>query len=164
MIERGRDRRWSLRPSRAMISGELSWAFVAICFAWAGSSLPPFGDGYINRVLERHELDEIWPYVTSIPAIVLLMASLAELKWDWRRRWTPEFLERSAAVRSWANAGLLFSWAYILMMLLKIGFSGVLLMVAVGGVAFSGWFVWENRRVQRDYRKQRPTLADDPQG
>jgi hypothetical protein len=147
---RGPERR--RRPSRGMISGELSWAFVALAFAWAGSGLWPFEGGYLARTLTAKDLDEAWPWLTLGPSLWLVAASGWELVGNRRRDWPAQKVVHAVGCRFWANTGLLFCWVYILYALTRLGFAGVLSFVAAGGCAFAAWFIVENRRVLREFR------------
>lgn len=140
------------RPSRAMLSGELSWAFIALAFALIGSGLWPYGEGYLYRVIERGGFAASWPWMTIPPSVWLLGTALHELLGNRRRDWPTEKVVRSVMCRGWANAWLLFCWLYVIYALARIGLVSLIITVAVGGAAFSLWFIWENRRVQREFR------------
>jgi hypothetical protein len=153
-----------MKPSRAMITGEISWAFVALCFAWSGSGLWPMQSTYLHDLLDQRAQDVWWTLFIGVPSLGLFVVSLREYvgSYDRRRapraraqRWPLEKLERSAHIRGWLCATLAFSWTYIAYMLLKLSARpSAILPVAVGGAVFAIWFLIENRRVQRECRKR----------
>ena len=158
MIERGKDRRQALRPSRGMISGELSWAAIALVLAWSGSGLLGMDGSYLNQVMERSSRfgPLLWTVLVGAPALALMTVSLREYLLAGREAWPLEQLEQSAAVRAWLSAALAFSWLYMLHVLTTISARpSALRGLAIAGLVFCAWFVWENRRVQRECRQGR---------
>lgn len=150
-----------MKPSRAMISGEISWAWVALAFAWSGSGLWPFAESYLHMVLDKRDLDEIWCAAIGIPSTLLMVASTREWiahRWpslDPLKRWTIQQLDNSARLRGRMCLALLFSWVYVTYILLRTSSRpSAITPVAIGGALFMLWFWIENRRVQRDIRKQ----------
>lgn len=150
-----------MKPSRAMITGELSWAWIALGFAWSGSGLWPFGDSYLHMMLDKRDLDTLWVLAIGVPAALLMFASAREfIAYRWppenpMRRWTIIQLEWSAKLRGRLCFALAFSWAYVFYVLVNTSTRpSAILPVAVGGFLFMMLFWIENRRVQRDIRKQ----------
>lgn len=150
-----------MKPSRAMITGELSWAWVALSFAWSGSGLWPFESSYLHVTLDRRGQEWIWSLFVGVPAVALMIASARE--WfshcyfalaPTMRSWSIFQLDKSASVRGWLCLALAFSWLYVLyVMLTSTGRPNAILPVALGGLVFMIMFWLENRRVQRDIRK-----------
>lgn len=160
-----------MKPSRSMITGELSWAWIAFAFAWSGSGFWPFGDSYLYRVLGRQDLDELWSIAVGVPALLLMFFSLREYaahRWppaDPYKRWSIVQLDQSARIRGRMCLALLFSWAYVVYVLTNTqARPSALILIALGGVLFMGWFWTENRRVQRDIRKQTTSFRAPVQG
>lgn len=158
-----------MKPSRMMITGEISWAWVALAFAWSGSGIWPFDESYLNRILGRQEIDDLWAALVGVPALVLLYFSIREWvvhRWqspDPRKRWTMIQLDRSTRMRGRMCLALLFSWAYVIYVLVNTQAKpSALILVALGGAFFQGWFWLENRRVQRDIRKQTVSFPAAP--
>lgn len=149
-----------MKPSRAMIPAEVSWAYIALVFAWSGSGLWPFESSYLHKVLARDDGDTLWTVVIGLPAILLMIASLREYiahrwpKWG-RRNWSMIDMDISARIRGRLCFALAFSWAYVVYAVLMHVAGGLtVLSLALGGFAFM-LFSWvENRRVQRDIKKQ----------
>jgi hypothetical protein len=148
-----------MSPSRAMISGELSWSFVAVCFAIAGSGIPRLGVGSLHQALKEHASPLLWAVLLGAPAACLFAVSLRE----WcahsnacRRslqRWSPFQLDRSAMWRSWCCLASIFGWLYIFKVLVSdLHRASVLAVIALGACIFMGWFYKENRRVRREIR------------
>lgn len=146
-------------PSRAMISGELSWSFVAFWFALAGSGLPWLGRGALYQALREHASPLLWGVLIGAPAAALFYFSLRE----WcahsnacrrnRPRWNVFEQDRSAMWRSWGCLGLLAGWIYMVKVLVAdLHRVSVLLPIAIGGCFFMWWFYKENRRVRREIR------------
>lgn len=149
-----------LTPSRGMISGELFAAFVAICYALAGSGLPPVGDGYLYHSLFKYSHPWLWSVMLGVPALLLVIADVRELAahrrccHDSSSCWSSKSLEESARWRGRFDLALLFGWAYMLKVLLvDLDKISVMAAVAAGACGFSWWFYKENRRVRRDIRK-----------
>lgn len=149
-----------MRPSRAMITGELSWAWFALTFAWAGSGLWPFHGSYLHRVLDNADMDVVWSFLIGLPAGALMFFSAREWLAHCRQRtsgrpqWTMVQLDHSVRLRGWLCFALAFSWLYVIYIMLLTSPRSPLTMIAAGGVFFMLMFWVENRRVQRDIKKQ----------
>lgn len=138
-------------PSRGMLSGEISWAFIAIALGWGGTGFFPFEDGYLVRILRENGFDNTWPLMTLTPSIWLFIVSTRELVANRARAWPVEKALWSIQLRFWASALLLLCWVYIAYAFSKMGLFGVLNVIAVGGACFALWSIWENRRVVREH-------------
>lgn len=154
-----------MKPSRAMITGEISWAWVAIAFAYVGAGLPPFDESYLHLALDKRGIDWLWALAAGAPGLVLLYFSTREYlvyrfpPTDPMLRWTMVEIDHSARVRGRASIALVFSWSYITYASLTTSSRpSVVLPVAIGGAFFSLWFWVENRRVQRDIRKETTSI------
>lgn len=154
-----------MKPSRAMITGEISWAFVALCFAWSGSGLWPLETSYLYFMLHQQGLAYWWALIIGAPSCALFCVSLLEYvsTHDRRRdplrlhesRWPPTRLERSARLRGRLCAALLLSWVYMAYFMVKLSARpSAILPVAIGGAVFALWFLIENRRVQRECKRR----------
>lgn len=150
-----------MKPSRAFITGEISWAYVALAFAWSGIGWWPFENAYLAYVLDRREWSWIWCVAMGVPGAALMIASLREhIAFRWpdpnpMRRWSMIQIDKSARLRGRLCLTLAFSWLYAFYVLTVVTKRpGAFLLIAVGGCAFmlAAWV--ENRRVQRDIRKQ----------
>lgn len=148
-----------MKPSRAMIPGEISWAFIALAFAWAGSGAWPLEPGPLYRMVAKHAHPWIWGALLGAPALVLMWVSAREWRAYCCRRvprcWSLHELEASARRRGRLCLALLAGWLYML----KIAGGAIhgtsaTAAVAAGGIAFMLWFYVENRRVQREIRVQ----------
>lgn len=146
-------------PSRAMISGELSWSFFAFWFALAGSGVPWLGRGALYQALVQHASPVLWGVLLGVPAVCLFLVSLRE----WcahtnacRRdepRWSVFQQDRSAMWRARLCLLSLLSWLYMVKVLVAdLHRISVLLPVAMGGCVFMWIFYKENRRVRREIR------------
>ena len=166
MKNRGDDRRRSPKPSRAMISGELSWAFMALLLAWSGSGLLGMEGSFLNRALvARGEfVIAYWSVLIGVPALALVFCSGREYLLSKRERWSMEQLLRSSRTRFWCCVALAFSWLYMLNVIWGFGTrTSALRGIALGGLLFTMWFVWENGRVRRECEKAMKGAADDQQ-
>lgn len=151
-----------LKPSRQMITGEISWAFIALAYAWSGSGGWPFEPGPLHRLVERSNSPVLWMIMMGLPGA--LLALLAMKEWlsnrcsvPYEERWGLLKLEKSAIWRGRACLALLFSWFYMIKVILdgrSAEGANTSMAIAVGGVVFMGWFYVENRRVRRDVRNQ----------
>jgi hypothetical protein len=152
-----------VRPSRAMISGEFSWAFVALVYAWAGAGAWPFEPGVFYHALQATDHPTVWPIVIAPPALALMIVSgnewLSHLGTYRRmgRGWTLAELDQSVKFRGWCCLLLIMAWLYMLYVLLpafgpQVEGAKTLIALAIGGIVFTGWFYIENRRVRREIR------------
>lgn len=149
-----------MRPSRAMITGEVSWAYIALCFAWAGAGGWPLEPTWLYYALLKAGHQVVWPLVMSIPALLLTVTSMRE----WcahgvtARRvggWGLVALDQSAKMRARLCLLMVLSWAYMLYMLPAVSEGmNVLEAIAAGGCGITWWFYKENRRVRREIRQQ----------
>lgn len=145
-----------MKPSRAMLTGELSWAFVAVCVAWAGSGLWPMEGTHLHSILYTWKYDYLWTGLIGIPALALLWVSAKEhfLCHNQPNFWDLGKINASASLRGRLCLMLAFTWAYILYVMVNVVAEySTLTLVSLGGVVFCLWFWTENRRVQRDFRK-----------
>lgn len=163
-----------MKPSRYMLTGEISWALIALAFAWSGMGGWPLAPSYLHRMLERQGNEVLWVLVIGIPALLLVFVSLRE--WiahqraarDVRRRWSLVELDRSARIRGRLCLAMVASWAYMFKVMLAGALAGMfpngqaaldapranaILPIALFGAVCMLWFYLENRRVQRDVRK-----------
>ena len=150
-----------MKPSRAMIPAEISWAYIALAFAWSGAGFWPFSDSYLNRILEKHEWEWLWLVYMGIPALALMIVSGREHFAHKRGRCNTLIdMDASARLRGRLSLALCFSWIYAEYVLVVVQKRpSALLLIAAGG-AFFMFYAWvENRRVQRDVRKQTGTYA-----
>lgn len=165
LTHRGEDRR-AFRPSRAMISGEMSWAAIALVLAWSGSGLGGMAGSYLNHVLaQKHWLEPfLWAAVIGVPAAALLVVSAWEYALSKRHAWALDRVELWARLRGGLDVALAFSWLYMVHVLETMSARpSALRGFGMLGIAFCAWFVIENRRVRRHCRKWRErdgTLAD----
>lgn len=144
-----------------MITGEMSWAWIALSFAWAGSGIWPFDGSHLHQVLDRRGLDEIWALFVGLPAAALLYFSSREwvahcaARNGFAAAWSVIENARSAKWRARLCMTLTFSWMYVFYALVSAHNNkpSALIPVALGGVVFMLMFWLENRRVQRDIRK-----------
>lgn len=151
----------TMKPSRAMIPGELSWAFLSLCYALAGSGIPPFGAGSLYYALNEHASPELWALLLAVPALVLIWAASRE--WFAHHRccsgdegacWLPSQLYHSAKIRGWCCLWSIPGYGYMLKVLVHdLQRASVLAVIAAGGCVFMWWFYVENRRVRREVRK-----------
>lgn len=162
-----------MKPSHRMLTGEISWALIALSFVWSGMGGWPLAASHLHQALERQGVTWLWLAVIGIPALVLLVASVREY-WaierppkDLARRWMLLDFDLSARIRSRCCLAMVISWAYMLYVMVKLAvpretangvFEGVranaIMPIALFGCLCMFWFWWENRRVQRDVRKQ----------
>ena len=150
-----------MKPSRAMIMAEISWAYVALCFAWAGAGIWPFDDAYLNRVLERHDWEVLFAVFMGVPAVALMIAAAKEHFLHKRGLCnTMIAMDASARLRGRLALILAFSWLYAEYVLVVVQRRpSALMLIAAGGFFFMTYAWVENRRVQRDVRKQTGTFA-----
>lgn len=151
-----------MKPSRAMITGELSWAFVALCYAWAGSGWWPAHErgALYSLLLQRGESPALWSLLLGVPAIALIVLDLREWSchkythYDPRRPVVIGWLEASAVWRGRFCLALIFGWFYMVKAIV-VGLAALnaALFISIGGCFFAGWFYVENRRVRRQIRK-----------
>lgn len=150
-----------MKPSRAMIPGEISWAFIALAYAWAGAGAWPLQPGSLYYVVSRHAHPALWGLLLGVPALLLMLASARE--WaahfracgDYTQRWSVEELHRSAQLRGRLCLALIAGWGYMIKIAAGItSGANATSVVALGGVLFMLWFYIENRRVQREIRCQ----------
>ena len=143
-----------------MITGEMSWAFVALCFAVAGSGVAPFGDGPMYQALAKKASPLLWCVLIGGPAIALMFTSAAE--WCAHNngcrglvaRWSIFQIERSAIWRGRFCLALLCGWGYMLKVLIvDLARPSVMQPIAAGAILFMWWFYKENRRVRREIRR-----------
>lgn len=149
-----------MKPSRAMIPAEISWAYIALSLAWSGANMWPFKITWLNEVLTKAGHDILWPVFIVIPAAGLMFFSGREYiasRWpskDPRKRWSLDRIESSARARGWLSLLLAFSFGYMVYVLSIVGkHPNSIMLIAVGGVVFTLWSWLENRRVQREYRE-----------
>lgn len=148
-------------PSRGMISGEISWAFFAVCFAYAGSGIPPFHDGPLYLALSARAEPLLWSLLLALPSITLFALDARELVAhrrcisDCAHCWTCDELARSAMLRGRLCLALLLGWGYMLHVMAHATKFSVLALIAAGGCVFMWWFYKENRRVRREIHKSR---------
>lgn len=141
-----------------MLSGEISWSFFALAFAWSGAGGWPFPPSALYFILEQSGHQYCWSFMTGGPAALLMVTSLREWIAHERgeREDTFDRSDRCARVRGRLCLLGMFSWLYILYVLAPIsGGANAITMVALGGVVFMWWFYKENRRVRREIRNQR---------
>lgn len=154
-----------MKPSRYMLTGEISWALVALSFAWSGVGGWPLAPSYLHRMLERQGESVLWALVIGIPALVLIVVSARE--W-FSRGWTMLKVERSCRLRGRLCLVMLVSWLYMFKVMLDGALASMfpngvqaldapranaMLPLALFGALCMLWFWSENRRVQRDVRK-----------
>jgi len=144
-----------------MITGEISWAIVAIALAWSGAGIWPLHESYLHSVLDRRNYDSVWLAVIGAPAVLLIYFSIREYLAhssphpEPGKRWFNEDYRRSALIRGRLCFALTFSWIYIVYMMTRFeGRPSAITPIAIGGAVMCLWFWVENRRVQRECRKQ----------
>lgn len=161
-----------MKPSHRMLTGEISWALVALSFVWSGMGGWPLEASYLHRALDRLGETALWSAVLGVPAAVLFFASTREHfafthpPADPRKRWSLADLDRSARVRSVCSGLMCLSWLYIFKVVVELSvlratpngvFEGLranaIMPIALAGAVCTFWFWWENRRVRRDVRK-----------
>jgi hypothetical protein len=143
-----------MKPSRAMITGEISWAFIALCFAWGGSGMWPFEASALHARLYDWDYNYLWTAVIGIPALGLMWISGTEYLSCQNSAWDFPRINDSAHKRGRLCFALAFVWAYIFYVLNKATTEpAVMSLIALGGAWFCLWFWAENRRVQREYRR-----------
>ena len=164
-----------MKPSRYMLTGEISWALVAISFAWSGMGGWPLAESYLSRMLGR--LDDagmllttqfLWATVIGIPALILLFVSGREWWAHKRHAWTMFQVERSSRLRARMCLVMFISWVYMLKVMIEgaimsmfpngaqmfdVPRANAMLPIAFFGALCMLWFWWENKRVMRDVRK-----------
>lgn len=155
-----------MKPSRAMIPGEMSWAFIALIYGWSGSGflglLPP---GPLHSLVLGVSDPMLWSLVLIVPALALLVLGFRE--WhahikcgeEDKEPWTLAQVQWSVSWRARLCICMVFSWMYLAKVIFdamvahnRYGISS-LIFVAFGGVVFMWWFYKENRRVKREVRK-----------
>ena len=145
-----------MKPSRRMIPGEISWAYIALCFAWAGAGFWPFDDAYLNRVLEKNHWEWLWLVFMGLPAAALMFVSGREHILSTHGRCNSMIeIDICAKWRARFTLILAGSWLYAVYVLILIQKRpSALMMVALGGLFFMLWAWGENKRVRRDVKKQ----------
>lgn len=149
-----------MKPSRAMISGELFVAYVALCYAWAGSGAWP-----LHAVPAASAHPMLLALLLGIPALALM--AIAATEWvahdvdqpdSWLERLALRFWRgdlQSADLRGKLCLTLLAGWLYMAKLTLSSSpGANASSLIAIGGVAFCLAFYLENRRVQREIRSQ----------
>ena len=163
-----------MKPSRYMLTGEISWALVALSFAWSGMGGWPMAPSYLSRMLERRgggmfvSEQVLWTVVIGVPALVLLFMSLREWWAHKRHIWTMAQIEQSSRIRGRMCLVMFVSWLYMFKVMLAGAVASMfpngvqmldapranaMLPIALFGAVCMLWFWLENRRVQRDVRK-----------
>lgn len=139
-----------MKPSRGMISGELSWAFVALCVG-----LQPYTSSWLySRLLETRSPPELWSALLIVPALGLIVIGIVELAKH--GSWSCVEVARSARWRGRLCLTSTLGWLYMVKVLAvdlnRVSVSTSMLF-ALGGVVFMSWFYKENRRARREIRK-----------
>lgn len=159
-----------MKPSRLMLTGEISWAIVGASFAWSGLGGWPLEQSYLNRALERHDGSILWALAIGVPSLLLLAASC----WEWAMRLRAERdprhrlsivdVERLARIRGRLCFWMALAWLYIFKVTLELSTNGHAveevvraterIPIALAGALMTFWFWTEGRRVQRDCRNE----------
>jgi hypothetical protein len=148
-----------MKPSRAMIPGEISWAFIALLYV--ASALWP--DSVLHDRLVSMGMVSLmlWTTLLGVPSIWLMFVSSREWVAHCQackgnaQRWTIFETDRSAMLRGRLCLALLLGWAYMLHVILSGDvFKGAIISTGIsgGGCVFMLWFYKENRRVRREIR------------
>jgi hypothetical protein len=148
-----------MKPSRAMIPGEMSWAFIALLYV--ASALWP--DSVLHDRLSAMGIVSLalWSCLLGIPALWLMTVSARE--WvahcqackGFAPRWSIFETDHSAMLRGRLCLALLLGWAYMLYVIASGEvFRGAIISTgtSAGGCLFMLWFYKENRRVRREIR------------
>ena len=134
-----------MKPSRAMIPGEILCAVFGIVFAWFGWAQM----GWLKTVLESRGESVIWMALLGIPAMVTLIFDVRE--WMLWRRWNLIKREQTARWRGRAVAAQGLCWLYAV----YVGYDYGAQLVGTLGIVCFGFCVWayvENRRTCREIR------------
>lgn len=134
-----------MKPSRAMIPGEILCSLVGIVLAYFGGIY----DGWLHDVLNRREGAGAWLVMLGIPALAALYLGVREI-WYWRH-WGSIRQEQSARWRARAVLiqGLCQLYAVYFCFVEGIDLIGSLGVVLFG---FCAWSYLENRRTCREIR------------
>lgn len=141
-----------MKPSRAMIPGEILCSLHGALLAWFGGVQP----GWLHTVLEARGDAVAWLFMLGVPSWVQLFLAVRE--WIFWRRWGVIAVERSARWRARAIMGQGLCWLYAI----YFGFhAGAFLIGWLGLIAFGFccWSYLENRRSCREIRYATAAIA-----
>lgn len=134
-----------MKPSRAMIPGEIHCSLIGCVLAWFGGLRP----GWLHVVLLSRDEALIWMVLLGVPSLVTLMLGLRELL-----LWPAWGLIKREATARWRGRAILVQglcWIYAV----YFGFDyGAELIGCIGLTcfAFCAWSYIENRRACREIR------------
>lgn len=138
-----------MKPSRAMIPGEILCAALGLVLAYFGAAY----DGWLHKVLSERGEEYWWMVLLGGPALIMLVLST----WEWFAGSTSN--AKFAKWRGRMVAGQGLCWLYAV----YFGFDGrAELIGSIGAVGFGFclWSYWENRRVTREtVRREAIALA-----
>jgi hypothetical protein len=142
-----------MKPSRAMIPGEILCALFALSLAWSGGLSWPFDHGPLYRILAKGDQNVIWLLLMGTPSSALVVLSVRE--WIYGQKWNGRTVSISCYWRGKTVALMGISWLYAVYLIgqLTVGISG-LLVQSVCAAVFCGWSYVENRRVRREIHKK----------
>jgi hypothetical protein len=145
-----------MKPSRAMISGEITTSLFALGYAWSGGLSWPFEHGPLFNLIAHREGwvgNLTWLFLLGAPALGLILVD--SIEWFCSSCWTMAKMDQSATLRARLVATQFFSWLYMLHLLMLVHNMSripVLAAHAVVGAIMCFWAYWENRRVRREIR------------
>lgn len=132
-----------MKPSRAMIPGEILCSLLGCVLAWFGG----IESGWLHSVLASRNESVLWLGMLGIPSLVSLVFGIREL-FSWPR-WGLIKREATAKWRGRAVMGQGLCWLYAI----YFGFDHGALLIGWIGIVCFGYCVWsyvENRRTCRE--------------
>lgn len=134
-----------MKPSRAMIPGEILCSLLGCVLAYFGG----FHDGWLHSTLDAKNEAALWLMLLGGPAIISFIACVREW-FDWPV-WN--LLQREASVHWRARAILIQGLCWLYAVYVSFGHEALLLgWISLICFAFCTWAYHENRRTSREIR------------